>query len=393
MFQKICIKPNKGTFPTDIGLLAENLLYYNKVILVAGTDTLPTLLRHCDVDTIVEILKRGNLEIRVQENLLGTMQREISGKIIHDVALWSSKNLNTEEVVFRGLFEVSGRRGYSRRNTNKLLNYIVPIKYDEQITNFINQDLEDEKFVKQAMIDILQIRNPDLNIPFDSFYCKRTMTPNGFYLESNLDFDLINRHLPNNSDGQLFRPTGIILNIQETRGDMHLAATLGAEISTTPIHTQLMKRKFQDIYRKSTKSFEDLQQFNDFILDNGHAIKEAINSGERNLKDFLPILEKADKFREWIHQVGDDKNLIKEYHKAVVKETWVDKLPAKSVRFSLFTGAGLTLDLLGAGGVGTAINTVLGAGDTFLLDKVLKGWKPNVFVDRDLKKFINNPKK
>jgi ABC-type branched-subunit amino acid transport system permease subunit len=37
----------------------------------------------------------------------------------------------------------------------------------------------------------------------------------------------------------------------------------------------------------------------------------------------------------------------------------------------------LILDALATGGIGTAIGTALGAGDTFLLDKLLNKWKPN----------------
>lgn len=66
----------------------------------------------------------------------------------------------------------------------------------------------------------------------------------------------------------------------------------------------------------------------------------------------------------------------------------LDKLPAKSVRWSLFTGAGIGLDALGAGGIGTTAGVALSALDSFVIDKILKGWKPHHFVEGDLKGFI-----
>jgi hypothetical protein len=170
---------------------------------------------------------------------------------------------------------------------------------------------------------------------------------------------------------------------------MHIASSLNAEIATNPINTQLMKLKFNDIYEKSTKSSDEIFQFNDFTLDRAHAIREVINSGEREFKDFLAILNKADEFRSWLHNIEDDKSIIKEYHSAVTSETWVDKLPGKSLRWSFFTGLGVAIDLLGAGGIGTASGIVLSAGDAFLLDKVAKGWNPSVFVDKELKKLTD----
>ncbi|MBA7548046.1 hypothetical protein ES705_40492 [subsurface metagenome] len=182
--------------------------------------------------------------------------------------------------------------------------------------------------------------------------------------------------------------TGLILNIQETRGDMHLAAALESEIATTQIHTNLMKLKFKDIYQKSQRSSEELYQFNDFTLDNGHAIREAINSEEKDFKDILAILEKAAKFKDWLDKVEDDQDIIKEYYNEVTKETWVDKLPGKSFRWSFFTGLGLLVDFAGGGGIGTAVVLGLSVADTFLLDKVIKGWNPSVFVDNELKELI-----
>jgi hypothetical protein len=41
--------------------------------------------------------------------------------------------------------------------------------------------------------------------------------------------------------------------------------------------------------------------------------------------------------------------LVKNYFRAVTEQTWRDKLPTEAVRWSLFTGAGLIVDVLGAG--------------------------------------------
>jgi hypothetical protein len=40
------------------------------------------------------------------------------------------------------------------------------------------------------------------------------------------------------------------------------------------------------------------------------------------------------------------------------------------------------------GGIATISATVLAAADTFLLEKVVKGWKPNQFVDKEMKTFL-----
>lgn len=122
-------------------------------------------------------------------------------------------------------------------------------------------------------------------------------------------------------------------------------------------------------------------------MDNGHPIREVLNSRERTFTDFLKVIEKADNYKHWLKGLSEDTNLIKEYYRAVTTETWVDKIPGKAFRWSFFTGAGLVLDAVATGGVGTIVGLGLSLGDAFIIDKMIKGWKPNMFIESNLKDF------
>ena len=91
------------------------------------------------------------------------------------------------------------------------------------------------------------------------------------------------------------------------------------------------------------------------------------------------LLKEARKFKDWLQQQEPSVSLIHEYYKALEKETWLDKLPTKAIRFLIFTGGGLLVPALGSLG--------LSAADTFLVDRLLGGWKPNQFVNGPLKDF------
>ena len=123
-------------------------------------------------------------------------------------------------------------------------------------------------------------------------------------------------------------------------------------------------------------------------LDDGHAIREAVNSGAVSFAAVLKLLDSADKFRNWLHQQPPDANLVRAYYQETIKDSWAEKLPAKSTRWSIFTGIGLGIDALGAGGLGTAAAVAVSAVDAFLVEKLTKGWKPHQFVERDLKSLI-----
>jgi hypothetical protein len=107
----------------------------------------------------------------------------------------------------------------------------------------------------------------------------------------------------------------------------------------------------------------------------------------KSFDDLLKLLDKAAKFKAWLKNQKPDENLCKNYLREVTASTWIEKLPAKSLRWTLFTGAGLAADSVGAGGIGTAIGVGVSAADAFLLDKIIKGWKPNHFVNEHLTNF------
>lgn len=392
MFQKICIKPNEYSFPTDIGFIAENLLFYKQVILIVGPDTLQILLNNCNLDILQELVSAQFLKICVPENFLGVISNTApTGQIINDVCTMRLKDVDTEELLFKGFFHSTGRRGHSKRLTQKLLPFIETVTYDENICENVRHDLSEQAFTKSAILDTIKHYIPDLDLAANQIQYEWVKTSTGYIFQTNLNYEKLNGLIPNNPDGKIINPTGFISNILNTRGDMHLASSLNAEIATTAINTSLMKLRFKELYESITKHQDDIFQFNDFTLSNGYAIREAINSGDREFKDFLEILHKAEKFKSWLENISDDKSILKEYHEAVTKETWIDKLPSKGLRWSFFTGAGLVLDATLTGGLATAIGLGVSLGDAFLLDKVVKGWKPNVFVEKKLKKFINNP--
>ena len=104
----------------------------------------------------------------------------------------------------------------------------------------------------------------------------------------------------------------------------------------------------------------------------------------------LPLLDKAAKFSGWLRGQKQDADLVQEYYKKVTEQSWINKLPNKIMRWALFTGIGLSIDMAGASGVGTSAGLAVSAFDTFLLEKLMSGWKPNQFIEGPLRTFINN---
>jgi hypothetical protein len=59
---------------------------------------------------------------------------------------------------------------------------------------------------------------------------------------------------------------------------------------------------------------------------------------------------------------------------------WFNRLPMKVARWSVFTGAGVILDLRGAGIIGTVGGVGLSALDSFFLDRIADRWSPEQYL-------------
>jgi hypothetical protein len=165
---------------------------------------------------------------------------------------------------------------------------------------------------------------------------------------------------------------------------------MNTDLALSPISSKILVTKVNSILDRYHNNVAQLSTFQDLLFNEGRAIGETINSGQKSFADWLKILERADDFRQWLKDKPPDANLAKEYFREVTQSSWIDKLPGKSFRWAMFTGAGIVLDAIGAGGVGTAVGVSISVADTFLLDHIIKGWKPNQFVDGPLRKFVDH---
>jgi len=384
MFEAITIKSKETSgLKIDIGFLAECLLFYRSVNLLSDKNTLPELLELCGIDEVRELIKRGRLNLYIREDILGTSAFPNNGGELYDLQTWSSASKTQEIILNESFNKLTGSADQSKVLTNKFLGLTKPFKYNKGILDEIKEDLNDKAYLAKAIASTIKFWNPDISLTFKeinaAYYQAEDFGPfKAHKFETNIDF----RKYQNVS------ASGIILNIAEARGDIHIASHFNSEIADKPIYSSLIQDRFNSIFDKFEKSEKGIAGFQEIILPDYKPIGATLRNKEKPFRDFIEILDKADKFREWLDKVSDDKNIIAEYHKAITTDTWADKLPTKGIRFAVFTTAGIVLDALITGGIGTIAGVALGAGNTFVVDKLIKGWKPNQFIDDELKEFL-----
>lgn len=389
MFDTITIKTNTPANPLDIGYLAECLLFYNKTNLLVDKESLPTLLRHCGVNEVQELIERGWLSIFSKDNLFGASQK---GEF-YSVDLFSALNVNVHYRLFFETFSslYEGKQGKARRNARKFSKVTNSFVYDSSLIDDIENSLRDPGFTRQIISRLIsEIGLEKEYIGKEWYYDFVPVNNHEFTHVTNLDlerFKIIAEKQKNYFD---FSPGSLILDLAESFGDIQVALKNGSEIFTTPVNSTIIRLKFDNIFEKAKINHNTIRQFQKLTLPNYKDLASIINSGGKSFKDLIELIDKAEKFKAWKHELPSEADFVEEYSRALEKETWIDKLPTKIGRFFIFEAAGFLLDLYGAGGIGTAAATTLSAADAFILDKMLQNWKPNQFIKGHFKHFIEN---
>jgi hypothetical protein len=139
----------------------------------------------------------------------------------------------------------------------------------------------------------------------------------------------------------------------------------------------------------SINRLDSISHFYEVFLE-GRSVGKAVRTRHKSLDQVLHLANRASRFREWLAGKPFDLNLAREYGASLTRGTWAEKLPSKNLRFSLFSGAGVLVDLLMSSPLSTVTGFVLGAMDTYLVDRLAKGWTPNQFVENELWPFVNS---
>lgn len=149
----------------------------------------------------------------------------------------------------------------------------------------------------------------------------------------------------------------------------------------------LLATRVEHAWARASSSAQSIARFEEVALGSARAVGDAIRSGRASFKDLLAVLEERKRFREWLADQPFDADIVAEYITAISRDTWMDKLPAKTVRFAVASGAGLAAEVIAPSGLGAAAGLSVGALDALVLDRYLKGWRPNQFVN-DLRESI-----
>lgn len=404
MFDNVTFRRSEASSQSfiDLGALAETLLFYQQTNLLLDTSNLSHLLKTIGPSTTQRLISSPSVRPLLVWETLG-VKTDHGALPVHDFVqfqLTGSKEkglINSREGRVKNLFERSlGRSGATNKAAIEFSRIAKVQKISEGIADksglpaLARADLDNPDFVHQAVALSLKEKAPNTPLGNNWRFIPHRLK-DGFFIETNLDFDRLNEEYRKSWPGEhsTLTPEFLLTDLLEARAGLHFASLYESDVITTPLSSRIMQLKLQGVIESRLEKVSDIELFQNATIGKGNAIREAINSGERSFEEFLDLLESAAPFKGWLAEQEPDQSLVQDYYSEITAGTWAEKLPGKSFRWVFFTGAGLLLDLAIPTGLGTATGVALSAGDAFLLDKVGKGWKPNQFVEGPLRQFTS----
>jgi hypothetical protein len=393
MFDSIAYTNAQGPGPLiDIGAIAESLLFYGKVAIVGNTATLKDVLAQIPPFILLPLMRQERIEFHYLADQTGVSSTQLSnGRSIHGLVRFSSPQHTIEKVGPEQFMAAAGHSSQAKIAARQFTGLLRPIDHAGFDQTSILQALSDNAATEASVDALIRTIAPNFQHPGPLRF-RIEQKQQGFYVDTNIDFASLNElyHKVVPPSHSSLTEAYLLALIQGAYASTYFAGVLNSEIAVSPIEKAVQASTIDAIVRRHSRNASQIEQFTDLVLVNAHSIREAINSGAIPFASIIKLLDSADKFRHWLRQQPADENLVKAYYQEIVKDSWVDKLPGKSVRWGVFTGAGLVVDVLGGAGLGTASAIALSAVDAFLADKLLKGWKPHQFVESDLKSLLDS---
>lgn len=393
MFEKIVLRRSDTGPALSIGELAEALLFYQNVHLVLDYGSLNNLISKIGMPALLSLLSRPYVSAVYCEETLGTRTESRGHVKSHSFVAFTytgSKDVGQLHSRKKRLEYIISRHGYGKRQTRRLVERFrrhVPIRkltdnryIEGGVVKAAWDDLYEPHFIQESMRRVLLcMLGPEL-LPSELRFKIRPKHPS-FYIDTNINFETLNAQIKLR-DPTLGKVTeaSLINNILMARADTVLAANYGDEFYTSDLTSEIVRLRYDSLLKRIGIEQQELKEFSEIVIQDSPTIREVLNSGERTFDEFLLLLDKSQRFREWAQKVNPDEKLVKAYFQEVTSEGWINKLPSKALRYFVGAVVGLCEPVAGLS---------VSAADSLFIEKILSGWRPSHFVERQLKPFVN----
>lgn len=387
MFEKITLRSgDRDTPDLTFGRVVEALVYYNKVHLFLNFGSAQTLCKQIGHENFLDLLGRPEVTCSYSPEFLGVHTKTDGGLAIHEVV---AAQLHGQKLTGKPLRVLAERVGLSGRQAEQFQRrfraaaQIISLGSSTFVPGgvpmFARSQLSDREFMRSALTEILRLKSGvelPTTVDFDILPAST-----GFLLASSLDWAALNSKaaIANPSAGQL-TPANILTAFHEAMGDLVICSHYGSEYVCSPSSSAVMKMKFNRLLRHIDREREQIDAFEEIVLDGLPSIQAAVDV-DKSYSEAMKLVDASTRFKSFTSQLGPDAKLLAEYLAEASRVGPSETMVGKVFRFVGGTAVGAFNPVVGAG---------LSAVDVGFGDKILKGWRPHHFVEKRLKPFLGS---
>lgn len=366
------------------GQLAECLLFYDQVNLTASIDDMAKLIATIGFDELVELSHYG-LKIITTDFTLGILPfPDFHNPYEVRVNPFSLQN---EDLTHRYLsisintaLNVSGAELDSRITQLRDVTNLYSISSD--ITKQIHQEAL-SPFANQLLYKELESKGASHLLLDGTLHYKFSGNEESLKLETNMNDPLVAKEIERLQVKSVLDHNRFLLNLATSMVFLQQSAFFDGEMMTATSEERTISLKLKSLKETVNNRVQDIQLVQKLANPKYHSIAATLDHGRKTFRELIQLLEKAHKFKEWKKSIPDEADFITEYSNAVAIESkWTDNVFVKSGRW-------LITSIIGAiPVVGTIAGPVLSAIDTFIIDKLMREWTPNQFLQSDVRDFL-----
>lgn len=396
MFEKVILRRSEDGKNISLGMIAEALLFYQHVHLILDFATLKELLLKIDMWQLFRLLARNDISAVYCDEVLSIETREFSWTKIHDfvgVTIASDEKGNDIGTVWKRLAYHLEKAGYYDKSTIKIFieqfrRHVKATQFTSNeyvsggVTHAARQNLNDTPFVYEAVRQAL-VSLTGMPSVLGEFKFEVIVTNSGFHIITDLDFRSINAsRIGSQPTLECISEAHLVSPILEATADMILAAHDGGEFYTSALSSKIIRLRHEQLLTHTERSIDEIDRFfKEVVLNGCPALRECIDEGSRDFEEFLKVLDQSKTFREWVRDKSPDQTLITCYVQEVTAPGCLQKLPVKVVRYVI---------ALALANVEPELGIAYSVADSFLIDKIRLGWRPNHFINDALKPFLHS---
>jgi len=393
MFEKMILRRADDGPPYTLGDIAEALLYYQNVHLILDDGTLRSLLSQISGDEISQLLSRQGVSATYLRSVLAVHTAKIGGIEQHSfVGILTVKSADGKPIESnQDHLELQLQRsGMAKSKSVRLAAKLIrKLRFQDQFSKHIvpgglskvaTDDVFDEAYITSATHEVIR-EMPGYTSALTLSKVDVFKTESGFHAVGGVDlaeFNAQRRRL--NPDMEPLTMAYLLGQVASARADLSLAAFYGGDFRTSSAFSKLIQLRSSELLRRTGLNLSELQQFQEIVLDDAPSLREVIDGGGRSFSELMTLLDKSKLFKFWTNAQSPDSNLTREYFKEAQREGWLETLPVKGLRYLMGQVLSAKLPVLGE---------LFSVADSFLLEKMAKGWRPSHFVDKRYKPFVS----